>query len=480
MGTKHTQSLSQKPTVSPQLVLANEVLQFSSLELEQAIAHELAENPALELSEARRCPRCGSEMPDGYCSWCGVVDDHPMEEWSPPHQLDRDYDHGPSGGGGDVDWEDPISRLSSRTTLREHLMHQARLSLPAEDVVIAAHLVEGLDDRGFLRCDLGEVASATGVDRGLVERVLSVVQSLDPIGIAARNARECLLLQIEHLREEGVEQPLVELLIGEHWRLMGRCSAATVAQEVGVTVSDVCKAMDFIRQNLNPYPAHACWIDLRASPPEDSVVCPQPDVIIRDSAELEGQYEIELPKARGRELRVSTAYRQALEQFGASDQFNDHRGWEQWKEFQSRARLFVRSIEQRWRTLYDLTSCLIDCQRGFLAHGEAYLKPLTRSRVAEMMDVHESTVSRAVAGKYVQLPCGEVVPLEKFFDSAAPVKRMIEDLVAQEDKPLSDGKIAEELAERGYDVARRTVAKYRNALGILPYSLRRRRDDLSG
>ncbi len=479
MPMRHTQRLSQKPTVSPQLVLANELLQFSSLELEQAIAHELAENPALELSEARCCPRCGSEMPDGFCSWCGAVDDHGEQIWDVPHHPDRAWDYGPSERGAGADWQDPISRLSSRTTLSDHVLHQARLSLPAEGAAVAAHLVESLDDRGFLRCDLDEVASAAGVDRGCVEQVLSVVQSLDPVGIAARNARECLLVQIEYLREEGVEQPLVKQLIEEHWQLLGRCSPGTVAEEIGVTVDEVCEALDFIKHNLNPYPAHACWVDLRDSPPEDSVVCPQPDVIIRGGADVEGQYEIELPKARGRTLRVSSAYRRALDQLGAGGQLTDQRGWEQWKEFQSRARLFVRSIEQRWRTLYELTSCLIDCQRDFLAHGEIQLKPLTRARVAEMMNVHESTVSRAVAGKYAQLPCGEVVPLEKFFDSAAPVKRMIQELVDQESEPLTDGKIAEKLAERGYDLARRTVAKYRNALGILPYSLRRHRKGLS-
>lgn len=476
MGLKPTQRLNQKPMVSRQLVLANEVLQFSSMELEQAIANELAQNPALELSDGPRCRRCGSEMRDGYCSWCGVVDDHATEEWLPPHQLDRDYDGGPSDSGGDVDWDDPISGLSSRTTLSDHLLHQARLSLPAEDVAIAAHLVDSLDDHGFLRCDLDEVASATGVDRTSVERVLGVVQSLDPVGIAARNARECLLLQIRHLRDEGVVQPLVELLISEHWQLLGRCSAATVAQDVGVTIDDVCEALDFIRQNLNPYPAHAWWFDLHDSPPDDFVVCPQPDVIIRSSVEAEGEYEIELPKARAPQLKVSRAYRGALGEVGVADQLTDQRGWEQWKEFRSRARLFVRSVEQRWRTLYELTSCLIDCQRDYLARGEFHLRPLTRARVAEMMDVHESTVSRAVAGKYARLPCGEIVPLEKFFDSAAPVKRMIEDMVEQEAEPLSDGKIAAKLAERGHDVARRTVAKYRNALGILPCTLRRRNE----
>jgi RNA polymerase sigma-54 factor len=168
-----------------------------------------------------------------------------------------------------------------------------------------------------------------------------------------------------------------------------------------------------------------------------------------------------------------------MDRLGAGSGPSDEQGWDQWRAFEARARLFVKSIEQRWETLYELMVCLIDFQRDFLVDGEIRLRPLTRARVADMMGVHESTVSRAVADKYVQLPCGEVVRLEKFFDSAAPIKRRIEDLVAQESEPLSDSALAEKLSEEGYDVARRTVAKYRNALGILPYSLRRRRKNLS-
>jgi RNA polymerase sigma-54 factor len=478
MPIKHTQSLRQRPTVSPQLVLANELLQFSSLELEQAIAQELAENPALEVSAVLRCPRCGSEMPDGTCPSCTTSEVQAVDDWPDQRHLD------PSGGYGaresdGADWEDPVSRVASCMTLADHLLQQARLNLPNEDVVIAAHLIEALDERGFLCCDLDEVASAIGVERERVEGVLSIVQSLEPIGIAARDARQCLLIQIEHLREEGIQYPLAELLIEEHWEMLGRYSLSSVAREVESSVDDVREALRFVRENLNPYPAHVSWVNVHEPPPRDPAICPQPDVIIRESRAVEGEYEIEFPKAQRHRVRVSSAYGRAIDELGAGDRPSDQQGWERWKAFEARARLFVKSIEQRWRTLRELIECLIDCQPDFLIHGETRLKPLTRARVAGMMGVHESTVSRAVAGKYVQLPCGEVVPLEKFFDSAAPVKRMIEDLVDQEREPLSDSMIAEKLAEQGHDIARRTVAKYRNALGILPYSLRRRRKDLS-
>lgn len=476
---RHTQTLRQRQTVSAQLVLANELLQFSSLELKHAIAQELAENPALELSQVQRCPHCGSEMSDGYCPACGTREVQADEEWADqPHgESSGDYDSSESHDAGN--WEDPVSRLASHTTLADHLLQQARLNLPAEDVVIAAQIVESLDERGFLSCDVRELASAIGVRRERVEWVLSTVRELEPIGIAARDARHCLLTQVEHLRREGIEQTVAERLILEHWEVLGRYSLSRLAREVGVSLDDVQDALCFIRENLNPYPAHVSWGSLRESPPEDATVCPQPEIIIRESTTSKGEYDIELPRAGRQKLRVSPACRGSMIEPGASARPSDQQRWERWREFRARARLFVKSVEQRWRTLYALMDCLVDQQRDFLVHGETHLKPLTRSRVAQMMGVHESTVSRAVAGKYVQLPCGEVVPLEKFFDSAAPIKRMIEDLVSQENEPLTDSMIAERLSEQGYDIARRTVAKYRNALGILPQSLRRRAKGLS-
>ncbi len=479
MSIRHRQSLRLKPAVSPQVVLANELLQFSSLELEQAIARELAENPALELTEVTNCPRCGSEIQDGLCAACGPARgslEAEREDWRDAAVAD-DYNAWPYPPG--EDWDDPVSRLASRITLKDHVLHQARMGLGSDDALVAAHLVQSLDDRGFLRCDLDEVAAAAGVEQSDVERVLAGVQALDPVGVGARDARECLLLQIAHLQEEGVAHPLAKCLVEEHWELLGRCSPSRVADAVRVPVEQVCEAISFIRENLSPYPAHLYWSDERDPPPQGTTGWPEPDVIIRESKTVRGEYDIELPKAGVRRLRVGPTPSGGLSRNHVGDLPRDERAWQQWNDFRSRARLFVRSIEQRWDTLYELAVCLIDCQREFLGKGEMHLRPLTRARVADMMDVHESTVSRAVAGKYVQLPRGDLVPMDKFFDSAAPIKRVIEDLVEHESEPLSDGVIADKLAERGYQVARRTVAKYRNALGILPCSLRRRGHDVA-
>lgn len=485
---KLRQTLQQKPTVTPQLVLANRLLQFSSVELEQAVAQEVAENPALQLVDVQRCPRCGLALSDGYCPSCEQQHLRREEDWSARQEYDPDNASYSAYSAGSEGY-DPISRLASNITLSDHLLRQLRINLPPDDMPIAACLVDSLDDRGFLRCDLDDVASVLDVTRARVERIVSTVQQLEPVGIAARDARESLLIQLRHLGREGIERPrlvgdevpgLAEALIRDHWDALGRRALSNVAEAAGVSVSDVRAALRFIRDNLNPFPAHAHWASLHDSPPERTATCPRPDVIITEAPGASAQeYEIELPRARAFRLRVRASYLGATGEAGGLGSPSDDEGWEQWEKFRGRARLFVKSIEQRWQTLHQLARCLIECQRDFLAHGDKHLKPLTRSEVADIMDVHESTVSRAVADKYAQLPSGRLVPLAKFFDDSAAIKEIIKELVAQEDAPLTDREIAETLSQRGYSVARRTVTKYRNALNILPSPLRRRSKELA-
>jgi RNA polymerase sigma-54 factor len=335
-----------------------------------------------------------------------------------------------------------------------------------------------LDDRGFLSCAVDDVASDLGVEQEHVEQVLDVVQSLEPTGIGARDARECLLIQLEDLCQDGVERDVAKRLIADEWDRLGRSSLSNIGRDVGASVDEVREALRYVRENLNPFPAYTWWARSGRAPSENRTICPEPDVVIREDAGTETGYEVELPRAGKHGLRVSKTYCQAMDDLTDDSGSTDDQGWSRWQELCGRARLFVRSIEQRWQTLHDLMDCLVDCQRDFLVDGERHLKPLTRAQVAEMMDVHESTVSRAVAGKYVLLPCGKVVPMDIFFDSAAPIKHLIQELVDQEETALSDSAIVEKLKEQGYDIARRTVAKHRNALNILPSSLRRRSKEL--
>jgi RNA polymerase sigma-54 factor len=459
------QVIAQRPTVTPQLVMARTLLQLSSTELEQAIAQELAENPALELVEAQRCPKCGRPLRNATCPTCERSDS-------------REYDAPLEYSSTDDRDDDGTSQLSSNTTLAEHLLRQTRLSLSPQDEPIAAHLVESLDDHGFLRCDIDAVASQFDTDRAHVENVVSTLQESGPVGIAARDARECLLIQLEHLRHQGIEHPLARALVDDHWEALSEQPLAKVASAAGATAEQVRAALEFIKDNLNPFPAHANWAALHESPPQKEAVYPEPDVIIKSGADSPGrnlrEYAVELPSARSYRLRISPSFREVMETGKAGKIAFTTQDVEEWKAFYARAQLFIKGVERRWQTLDRVARRLVDHQRDFLARGPQHLKPLTRAQLADMLDLHESTVSRAVAGKYVQLPSGRIVPLARIVDSAAPVKEALRELIAQESQPLSDQKLAELLAKQGHHVARRTVAKYREALHIPPSSVRRR------
>jgi RNA polymerase sigma-54 factor len=463
---KLRQVIAQRPTVTPQLVMARTLLQLSSTELEQAIARELAENPALEMVETPRCPSCGAAMPHGHCPYCGKS----------TSQVEREYGADNASYDYAYDGDDAISRLSTRTSLGEHLLSQARLSLSSQDLPIAAHLLENLDHHGFLRCELDEVASQFGIDQAHVEDIVSSLQELEPAGIAARDARECLLIQIEHLHRQGIEQPLAQALVAEHWEALSKQPLAEVAKIAGATVDQIQAALAFIRDNLNPFPAHAHWAALHESPPPTEAVYPQPDIVIKNG---ETEYQIELPRAQSYRLRISPSFLEVMRTCRANRVVFTEQDVEEWKAFYAQARMFINSIGRRWQTLQNIARHLIEYQGDFLAHGGKHLKPLTRAQLAETMGVHESTVSRAVAGKYVQLPNGKIIPLAKFFDSATPAKETIKELIAQETKPLSDQELVELLGKQGYHVARRTVAKYREALHIPPSPVRRRNRQIS-
>ncbi len=435
-----------RPEARPQTVLASKILQLNSLELERAIAQELDENPALELLEGGRCQVCGAFFSGDRCPLCARGDDRYLARAG--EGLEEGYEEA---------W-DPLSWASSPTSLSDHLLMQMRPRLKPQELAAANYLVESLDDHGLLSIDLEELAHLAGSSLEQMERLLTILQEQEPIGIGAQSVKECLLIQIRYLEEQGRGWPWVREIIEGHWENLGRGRFEEIAEALGITVAEVEEALGFIRDNLNPYPAQAYC-------PSDRSPYIRPDIIIQAH---EGGLIIEIPDEERYRFRVTPLYQELLAKRTMKEGEREHLS-----EYVARARLFISGFEQRWKTLHHIMTTLIEEQREFLEGGVRDLKPLTRAELAQSLGLHESTISRAMAQKYAQIPQGQIVPLADFFDASLPAKDLIKTLISQEEKPLSDGQIAKELTRRGLPLARRTVAKYRAALGILPATLRR-------
>lgn len=471
---------SQTLNISAKLIASIKVLQYSSEELEQAIAAELGENPALELEELAYCPRCGSPLGGGLCQSC----DRAAAEAADPRAdvAAWDDDHFSRATDlstpGDSDF-DPLDLVHAGATLEEHLLRQLGAVLPGDDAQIAEYLVGSLNTHGYLTCSVSEVSQALEVEDWRVEYVLSILQSLDPPGVGARDLRECLLLQLGEFEQRGEAPAIARKLIEGYLHELGEHHFAEIARDIGATSTAVKQAWRFIRANLNPYPAHAFE---PADVPDKGVVdrdersvLVRPDVVIRRTAE---GFEAEVVEQRRFRFDVNRVYSDLSRQgriahAGRRQRLTDPER-QHVREFTSRARFFIECVRQRWETLQLISDALIAEQREFLEHGVRHLRPLTRGELAERVGLHESTVSRATAGKFVLLPSGRTIPFDDFFDGSLAAKDLLSELIASEDraKPYSDEELASLLSERGLPLARRTVAKYRESLGILPSRFR--------
>jgi RNA polymerase sigma-54 factor len=456
--------------VSPRLVAASYILELSSQELQQAIAQEISENPAMELVENETCPACGGPMQGSICPACL------SQQKSAPSAPDNDYDNSDdylndlnlSAPAAEDDF-DPFTQVAAQMSLSERLLNELQSMLPARSMAIATYLVGNLNDNGYLQCSADEAAYQLGVPVDEVELVLAVLQSLEPIGIAARDLRECLLIQIEYLRSEGISCPVATRIVESHLQELAEHKFSKIASELGVTVDAVSEASDFIRHRLNPFPAQGYGTpDVSSSEARATIVLP--DVIIsqgeRDS------FDVEVIESKRYFLRITPLYQQLAANLEREpDRFSEEER-RHIKQYVSRAKLFIANINQRRQTLQKITEYIVEAQKEFLLNGIRHLKPLTRAAVAYHLGMHESTVSRATASKYVMLPSRKVIPFSDFFTASLSVMDVIKELIASETSPLTDQEIADELARRGIVIARRTVAKYREQLGILPSSLR--------
>jgi RNA polymerase sigma-54 factor len=452
--------------VTPKQIAANYILQMSSMALQEAISQELDENPALEMLETSACPICGAPVTGNYCTECmprkqsandesiAAVDELPAD--AAPRLRDE------------ADEFDPIARAEAEFTLDEHLTWNLHAILPRGLHEVADHVIGALDENGFLTETDAEVAAATGHSVEEVAQVRAAMRGIEPIGIGSRTIVESLLAQLAWLREGGdVGVPdIAEAVVGEHLAELGERKFREVALALGVDQRSVIATWEFVKANLNPYPTAAFTAAVSGRGQRTLI---RPDVLIRA---IDDELAVEVVESRRFSLQVTPIYSSLSSQLRGSEATEQDK--QHVREYVGRAKFFIDNINRRRATIQRIAECLAERQRDYLLHGVQHLVPLTRAEVGDLIGMHESTVSRATADKFVMIPSGEVVPFSHFFTASLGVKDHIRKLIEAEQPrhPLSDQEIADQLAEDGIAIARRTVAKYRDELQILPARLR--------
>ncbi|MEN4042358.1 MAG: hypothetical protein ROW39_08445 [Anaerolineaceae bacterium] len=462
MFQHHYQAL--RPLTTAHLAQTMTLLSLTVGELRQQIESELASNPALELVEEYRCPTCRRLLPPrGACPVCSCpsseLSDEAVVFISPREDFYPKGDVVPEESDGD-DYSTEVDDLPT------YVLRQIAPDLNPIDRRIAAYLLTNLDDDGLLAVSLFEVARYFHVTISDVERVQRIVQRADPVGVGSNTPRDALLVQLELLSETKRVPELARLIVQDGMEMMSRRQYAELARMLRTTIIKVQQAINFIIENLNPFPARSHWGDVRQPAPAGVSTYHQPDIIIsflNDNPKNPLMVEIIMP-LHGT-LRINPLFRHAIAQASAEKK-------EEWKTDLERASLFVKCLQQRNHTIQRLIQRVVSLQKGFIIHGERHLVPVTRAKLSQELDVHESTISRAVANKTVQLPNRRIIPFSAFFDRSLNVRTVLKDLIAGESSPLSDSELSELLAEKGFSVARRTVAKYRAMEGILPAHLR--------
>jgi len=472
MEMKHGLSMQQKPTLimTQRLQHALKLLQMPTLELQQALKMELERNPLLEevdeVEEVQEIEEVKKEV--------GQEEAEPVE--SEPKDQEVDWGElwpdqfetvsAPRVDDGDAEFYErvPVTVKS----LGDHLLEQLRLSkLDEEAMAIGEFLIGSIDENGYLQTSVEELAETFQVTPERVEEVLAVVQTFEPAGVGARNLQECLWIQLLQKKQETT---LAGRIVQEQFENLLAKRFSEIARNLKCSVEDVQAASDLIG-TLDPRPAQEIAAE------ETRYVVP--DLIVERVGE---DFVVALNDRNVPRLRISSAYQQMLRQKSSTQ--DDTRKYI--TEKLNSAKWLIQTIEQRRKTMIKVMRRIVEEQRDFFERGVEGLKPLTLQQIANQIGMHESTVSRVTTNKYVQTPRG-VFELKYFFSSglqteegddisAKVAKGKISQLISNEDKrePLSDQRIAELLHEQGLKIARRTVAKYREALRILPARARRR------
>ena len=470
---QQTQNLALQHVLSPQLQQSLLILQTPLLELRSLVQQEMETNPVLEeLPDQPGSDERSEAEPSG--------DDNFKDEFEKLASLDeewRDYmaqsaRYSSDGARGSKEAQEKrqflFDSIPVQETLQQNLIGQLNQSvLSAGDRKAAELIIGNIDDNGFLQSTSEEMALNSGIPKEDFEKMLPLIQSFYPAGVGARDLRECLLTQ---LQRQGKERSLEYKIVSEHMEDLGRRRFPEIARRMGIGVEDVQKAADNIAR-LNPRPGQVF-----AAAPQNYVL---PDVMVE---KVDGEYQISSSNEQIPHLRISNLYKDII----ASGNTQTGEVKDYIRDKIRSGKFLIRSIHQRQQTILNIARQIVARQRDFFEHGPSHLKPMTMGEVADAVGLHETTVSRAVSGKYMATPQG-VFEMKYFFTSGyqtatgeslsnTSVKEAILDLVKHENgsAPLSDHEIVEILGERGIPIARRTVAKYRTELNILPSHMRRK------
>jgi RNA polymerase sigma-54 factor len=457
--------------MTPSLQQAIKLLQLSKLELQEVLNQELLENPLLEESaEEAKQEEAEAEAQEKTQTEEEAKAAEPAPEKEKDSFDEIDYDayfqdyieYGYNPRMGEDHEEFPIENTLTRPpNLTDHLAWQLGMSDSSPAVKeIGAFIIGNIDEDGYLRATADEIAAAGPYDPADVEKAISVIQSLDPIGVGARDLRECLLLQLEFLE---VDNPMVESIVRDHWDMFMQRHFVQIAKALAIDMKTLEGVVEIIK-HLDPKPGRK-YSNERA-------IYVEPDVYIQKVGD---EYIIVLNEDGMPKLRINGSYRNML---NSMDSKSDGETVNYIKDKIRSAVWLIKSLDQRQRTIYKVAESIVKHQREFLEKGIDYLRPLVLRDVADDIQMHESTVSRVVSNKYMHTPRGLFL-MKYFFHSgidsdtgedisSLTVKKKIQGFIDGEDprKPLSDSKIMKILNDEGINIARRTVAKYRDELNI--------------
>jgi RNA polymerase sigma-54 factor len=471
-GLHQVQKLSLQQILAPQLQQSLHLLQVPTLELNALVHEELQQNPLLEevpKDEPRVEVEGSPQESDGADS-----DEAFQQEFEVLSKLDEEwreyFAQTNSFRGRSPEQEEQrqhfFDSIVQKKSLQQHLLEQLDFADVSDAGRKIAELIVGnINDDGYLLTPLNELAISSGVPLEELQKALELIQTFHPVGVGARDLKECLLIQLDRL---GKSESIEAAVLNQHLDDLGRRRYPDIARSLGIPVEQVQQIANFI-STLEPKPGRMFSTD-----PDQYVAA---DVIVQ---RVDGDYVVMLNNDQIPHLRISNTYKEVM---SGGEGLKEAR--EYIREKIRAGKFLIKSIHQRQQTIHNIAKVIVDRQHEFLDKGISHLKPLTMAQVAEVVGVHETTVSRAVANKYMQTPQG-LFEMKFFFTpgfetasggtlSNTSVKDEIARLIEREDpaKPLSDQEIVEILKEKGIPIARRTVAKYRNEMNILPSNLRK-------